>query len=100
MTHLGMLLKLSVRAEKALKNAGINTVKELCNCDWRKFATKQSCGVMTIAEIANAVIRLASGDALKQEKAILIHEVIREEMIRRMRIMENKIRRMEEICME
>lgn len=61
-------LELSVRAQHALENAGIETVEQLAKFDWRKFAEQNSAGVKTIAELAACAIRLAKGDMLREAK--------------------------------
>ena len=65
--HISELL-LSVRAYHALEKAGIETVEQLAQFDWLKFAEQNSAGVKTIAHIAASAIHLAKGDMLRRAK--------------------------------
>ena len=61
-------LELSVRAQNAMKHAGITTVEELINYNWWKFAKQQHMGKKTIAEVCAKVMELTRGRALEQAK--------------------------------
>jgi DNA-directed RNA polymerase alpha subunit len=63
-------LELSLRAEHALENAGIETVEQLAKFNWGKFARQRTCGKITIAELAAVVMRLARGDTLRETKKL------------------------------